>query len=509
MKNQTELFSLLKKYFKYDSFRSGQKEIIDDILSGHDVLGILPTGTGKSLCYQLPALMLDGVTIVVSPLISLMVDQVKELKARHFPKVVAINSFLSYEERKSIFQQMHRYKLIFVSPELLQNQDMMYYLERVTVSLFVVDEAHCISQWGHEFRPDYLRLVACIKTLNHPTVLALSATATPVVRKEIIRALELPNVKEHIYPMDRENIAFVIEKVHTDQEKLQIILKWLQKQQVPTVIYASTRNEAVETARTLTEWLPEREIAYYHGGMEQLDRVMIQEQFMNNQIGMICSTSAFGMGINKQNIRLVIHMNPPKDMESYIQEVGRAGRDGKFSTGLLLYTEQDLEREHNLLINETLTKQQLTIIFKILFQLQGEERLLPNDKKYENLFQITESQWLFLYYQFEKHGIINRNQIIFNEANWRNGFNHILKRVQERYHYKRQKLIDMYEWVEEDDCYRKNLYQHFQEGFTAPQMYCCSRCGYSLQEWEPEQQPIRKLAEQSWQSKLKNLMLIE
>lgn len=510
MTNQTELFSLLKKYFNYDSFRTGQKEIIDDILDGKNVLGILPTGMGKSLCYQLPALMLEGVSIVVSPLISLMMDQVKELKARHFPKVVAINSFLSYEERKEIYQQIHQYKLIFVSPELLQKQEIMHYLKRTIVSLFVVDEAHCISQWGHEFRPDYLRLTDCLHELNHPTVLALSATATPIVRKEIVDALELSNVQERIYPMDRENIAFVIEKVKTDAEKLTIILNWLEKQPVPTVIYTSTRNEAVEIARYLNSCLSEREIAYYHGGMEQLDRVMIQEQFMNNQIDIICSTSAFGMGINKQNIRLVIHMHPTKDMESYIQEVGRAGRDGQFSTGLLLYTEHDIERDHNLLINETLTKQQLTVIFNMLYQMQSKDNLLPNEKKYENIFQITESQWVFLYYEFEKHGIIKKNKIIFNEANWENGFNFILERVQERYAYKRQKLIDMYEWIIEDSCLRKSLYRHFQEGFKTPQFYCCSNCGYSLQKWETEKQrPSKKQEKLSWQEKLKNIMLIE
>lgn len=263
------LESQLLKQFNIKSFREGQEEIIGDVIGGKDVLGILPTGSGKSLCYQLPATIMEGVTIVVSPLISLMQDQVKQLKATGFKSVIALNSFMEPKEKKRVFQHLNEYKLIYVSPELLQQQEVIHYFKNIKISLFVIDEAHCISQWGHEFRPDYLRLGFVLDVMNNPTVLALSATATKEVQKDIIQSLNRPNIQKHIYPMDRENIAFTVQKVDRDIEKQDIIVKILKQHRVPTLIYFSSKRKTEEIAAFLTKNVPTHRIAFYHGGMDQ------------------------------------------------------------------------------------------------------------------------------------------------------------------------------------------------------------------------------------------------
>src|SRR5690625_1136961 len=205
MKNNDPLLKVLKNQFSHDQFNEGQREIIDDILAGIDVLGILPTGSGKSLCYQLPAKILPGITLVVSPLISLMIDQVRQVKAYYYKEVCALHSMQSYSEKMDTLQQLHRYKLIYISSELLQQRYVLERLQKMDVSLFVIDEAHCISQWGYDFRPDYLRLVNIIEQLQDPRVLALSGTVTPTIQEDIIRILKRPNMKKHIYPMERKN----------------------------------------------------------------------------------------------------------------------------------------------------------------------------------------------------------------------------------------------------------------------------------------------------------------
>src|SRR5690625_4050779 len=241
MKRINKLETYLKNIFGWTSFKMGQREIISDILAGEDVLGVLPTGSGKSLCYQLPAQILPGLTIVVSPLISLMEDQEKQLKARGIKNVVAINSFLSYQDRQHIYNHLNQYKLIFVSPEILQQDALLNRLKVLTISLFVIDEAHCISQWGHEFRPDYLRLAKIIEQLNHPPILALSATVTKQIEQDILLSLNRPKMNKHIYPINRENIVLNVKRVHNDEEKNTFIRKLLSNRRVPTLIYFSSR----------------------------------------------------------------------------------------------------------------------------------------------------------------------------------------------------------------------------------------------------------------------------
>jgi len=499
----------LEKHFNYSSFRVGQKEIIDDILNGEDVLGILPTGSGKSICYQLPAILMDGLTVVVSPLISLMIDQVKQLRANHFKKVIALNSFMEPKEKRKVIKELHTYKLVYISPELLQQETVLKRIEQLKISLFVIDEAHCISQWGHEFRPDYLKLDSVIKRLHDPTTLALSATCPPQVQDDIKTALKKPEMKKRIYPMDRNNITFCIEKVMDDQEKIDRISQLLKDFQVPTLIYFNSRRAAEECVRVLYAKLPNRKIAFYHGGMEQMDRIIIQQQFMNNQLDVICCTNAFGMGINKNDIRLIIHYHFPLQLESFIQEVGRAGRDGRSSVSLLFYSPNDVFLPSSLIKNELPSDETLQVVFNHLFILWQNKMTLPSEEsQLENLYQINETQWRFLRYQFEKHGMIKGKQIIYDEYNWKRAFQLIHMQRDNRLHHKENKLSEIIKWINEKDCLRKHLYKNFQSGYSKPIDQCCSNCGFSWSDWKPVETVSNHYSPQTWERRLQEILLI-
>lgn len=500
----------LEEHFHYSSFRPGQKEIIIDILKDKDVLGILPTGSGKSLCYQLPAQIIHGVTIVISPLISLMIDQVRELKANHFKEVVAINSFMSYAERENVYKNLENYKLIYISPELVQQKRLLNRLKQIKVQLFVIDEAHCISQWGHEFRPDYLKLKTVIRQLNHPTILALSATATDDIQQDIVRLLDRPDMEKYIYPIDRDNIIHCVEEIQTEENKVTRIIQLLIDYKVPTLIYFSSRRTAEEVATTLKANLPHLSIAFYHGGLEPSDRIAIQQQFLNDQIQVICCTSAFGMGINKENIRLIIHYHFPSQLESYIQEVGRAGRDGKQSVGIVLHSKKDAYLPRFLIENEIPNEEQLTFTFKLLAHMAKNKQKIPEDElELLKIFQLTETQWSFLHYQLEKNGIIKNNHVYYNKKNWEHSFNIINKHRTNRLLFKNTKLTEMIHWLGESGCLRKHLYSKFQNKVNMLDKDCCSNCGFSLSDWAPEQLTTIKLRKNSWEDKLKSIFLIE
>lgn len=509
MNHSASLENELQKHFNYSSFRLGQKEIIEDVMKGHNVLGVLPTGLGKSICYQLPAKLQKGSTIVVSPLISLMVDQVKELKAINFKDVIALNSFMDYQERKKVYRNLSSYKLIYVSPEIIQQPEVLNYLKKINVSLFVIDEAHCISQWGHEFRPDYLKLNKVIKSLQHPPVLALSATATTQVQKDIVMSLERSDVIKHIYPMDRPNIAFSIEKVTNDKEKLTAITKLLSNFNVPTLIYFSSRNTTESISEQLTRSLPEKNIAFYHGGMEQMDRITIQQQFMNDQLDVICCTSAFGMGINKENIRLVIHYHFPSQLESYIQEVGRAGRDGSSSVGLLLYSNSDDYIPKRMILNELPDERNIKFVFRQLLSIAKKSEAIPSTElQVEKTFQINEVQWRFLNSQLEKHGIIDDGKLQLDLEKWKKAFEDIVIYRNKRLLLKQTNLLNMIKWINTEVCLREKLYETFQDSYRDPKYQCCSNCDFLFSKWKPIEVLNKIEVDTSWQEKLKSLLLI-
>lgn len=350
--NQMALGKLetLKKYFGYSAFRTGQESLIDEIMAGNDVFGIMPTGGGKSICYQLPALMLEGVTLVISPLISLMKDQVDGLNENDISSTF-INSSISQSELNLRLKGLKEgiYKLCYVAPERLGVYEFVELTKTLPIALVAVDEAHCISQWGHDFRPSYKEIPRFISKLpNRPIVAAFTATATTFVKDEIKTLLELKKPYELVTGFDRPNLYYQVAK---PQNKTKFVLSFLEKQDGnhSGIIFCSTRNSVDSLTKELKKrgYLAEA----YHAGFDGNHRKTVQEDFMFDRTKLIVATNAFGMGIDKPDVRFVIHYNMPKNMEAYYQEAGRAGRDGDYSECILLYSPADIVKQKLMIAN--------------------------------------------------------------------------------------------------------------------------------------------------------------
>ena len=331
---------ILQRYFGYQSFRPGQEEIIRSVVSGGDNLVVMPTGGGKSICYQIPALMLPGVTVVVSPLIALMKDQVDALK-RHSVGATTINSTLSFNEVSQRLNNLRygQYSLIYVAPERFESKRFIELMQQIDVSLFAVDEAHCISEWGHDFRPSYLRLQESIETIGRPPVVALTATATPYVQEDIVKQLGLRKLRRFVKGFDRPNLNWgVLTPSDKNAELRKRIEQDLRKDGV-CIVYCGTRRRVEEVGTSLhAEGVP---VTIYHAGLPDNDRRKAQDAFINGQARVIVATNAFGMGIDKANVRGVYHVDMPGSVEAYYQEGGRAGRDGKPARCVLLWSSRD------------------------------------------------------------------------------------------------------------------------------------------------------------------------
>ena len=340
MQSSADPLSALRKHFGFDNFREGQREVIDAIISGEDAVVVMPTGSGKSLCYQLPAMMLGGATLVVSPLIALMKDQVDALQSRGLPATF-INSSLGEREQWARIESLRNseFKLVYVAPERFRSSRFVSALQSVKVSLFAVDEAHCISTWGHDFRPDYLRLKNVVKSLDEVQTLALTATATPYVRSDIIQQLGLAKPRTFVSGFDRPNLSIQVWHAETLREKLTRIVALAKKTDGSGIVYASTRKAVESVGYDLQQ--RGLSVSLYHAGMTDATRVRAQDDFMSGHNQVIVATNAFGMGIDKRDIRFVAHYQMPGSIEAYYQEIGRAGRDGFPSTCLLLFNYAD------------------------------------------------------------------------------------------------------------------------------------------------------------------------
>jgi len=460
----------LQEQFGYDHFREGQQEIIQSILTGKDVLAILPTGSGKTLCYHLPAILLDGLTIVISPLVSLMEDQVTQMKAKGDKAVAHISSLISPDERKDILRNIEKYHLIFLSPEMVSIPYIKRVLARQNIRLFVVDEAHCISQWGHEFRTDYLRLSHVRKQLGNPPCLALTATATSEVEQDIRKQLEMKNESVYRYPVNRTNIYMAVETVKDQKEKDELFLSEMKTLNYPVIVYTGTRKRAVSYA-TLLQKKGFLHVAFYHGGMSKEDRLLVQQQFIHDEIDIICCTNAFGMGINKSNVRSVVHLNLPSSVEQYVQEIGRAGRDNKQSLALLINSEEDRFLPMSFIDNEFPNDYWLD---KILIETSTDGRPV---EEVRHLVQMDEIQWKMLIFYLEKENVVQSETFVFNDRGEK-----VLSKIKAHFDMRRKEkkvqLMEMNTLLKSQKCIRHSIGGYFSDDVDRyPEtQWCCSSC---------------------------------
>lgn len=367
----TDPHETLKTVFGFDAFRPGQERIVEQVLQGNSALAVFPTGSGKSLCYQLPALMLDGLTIVVSPLIALMKDQVDFLQERGV-RVARLDSTLSAEESRTVYSDVRAgaLKLLYVAPERISNERFFAAIEGHAISLMVIDEAHCISEWGHNFRPEYLKLAIAAKALKVERVLALTATATPTVVEDILREFEIAPAGYVNTGFHRPNL-FLAFSPTAASERMEILRSRLEDIPAgPTIVYVTLQKTAEEVAAGLARWgYPAKA---YHAGMKSDVRANIQDWFMASADGIVVATIAFGMGIDKSDIRRVFHYNLPKTLENYSQEIGRAGRDGKASYCEVLGGDEDLMVLENFIFGDTPTEEAVGALVEYVLKQEDE-----------------------------------------------------------------------------------------------------------------------------------------
>jgi ATP-dependent DNA helicase RecQ len=476
-----ELQNALHDLFGFESFNPGQEEVVGRIVAGEDTLAILATGAGKSLCYQLPALLLDGTTIVVSPLIALMKDQIDMLAELGFCNNVALNSTLSEDQEEAALARVASggVKIVFVTPEKLEDDQFLALLAKIDVPLFVVDEAHCISQWGHDFRPAYLALGQVIKILGKPTVLALTATATPAVREDILLQLGIPNTRTIVKGFDRPNLRYEVIRAESEAAKLKSLRGLFESGLDGTgIIYTATIKNALEVQRYLHDQL-DLPAAVYHSKLQKHDRVSVHELFMHEAIRAVVATNAFGLGIDKANIRFVVHYDLPGSVEAYTQEAGRAGRDGDLSRCILLYRMSDTRVQNYFLTGKYPDIEDVQKVFGTLeyFGAQADGVSLADLRK---ISQLPLTKLKVVLALLKKAGFIEMrararygltDQALLNRELVLNLTNYDTKKS-----YDQSKLAMMLQYSETRGCRRKFILNYFGEDFESEVCGQCDNC---------------------------------
>ncbi|MGA2391800.1 MAG: ATP-dependent DNA helicase RecQ [Candidatus Lustribacter sp.] len=475
-----DLYAALRERFGYDTFNPGQEEVITRVLAGEDTLAILATGAGKSLCYQLPALMLPGTTVVVSPLIALMKDQLDMLESHGVRETVALNSTLSEDQEAAALARIASgaMKIVFVTPEKLEDDAFVAILQSLTVPLFVIDEAHCISQWGHDFRPAYLNLGRVIKALGGPTVLALTATATPAVREDILAQLGVPDVKPIVRGFDRPNLIYSVRRAENEAGKLRALKALFENNALEGtgIIYTATIKNALEVQKYLQDQL-EIPAAVYHSKLQKHDRVAVHELFMQEAIRAVVATNAFGLGIDKPNIRFVVHYDLPGSIEAYTQEAGRAGRDGEPSKCILVYRMSDTRVQNYFLTGKYPDIEEVQRVFGTLeiFGMQEGGVSLTDLRK---ITQLPLTKLKVVLALLKKAGFIEASArakyVLARHASREAVLD--LANYETKKRYDQSKLAMMLQYAETTGCRRRFILNYFGENFTADSCGACENC---------------------------------
>ncbi len=480
-----ELLAALQKYFGFADFRPGQREVIEQVLKGNDLMAVMPTGRGKSLCYQLPGLMLPGVTLVISPLVALMKDQVDSLHNLNLYQATLLNSQLTWDEQRERMQDIRRglYKLIYVAPERLRNRSFINLLSEMPPGLLVIDEAHCISQWGHDFRPDYLYLKDFINSLpKRPKVLALTATATPKVQQDILKQLGIEHASKVVAGSDRPNLYLAVQRLENSEAKLKALHKVLAQQTGSGIIYAATRKETEEVAQYLVSHLKIK-AASYHGGMNAEQRAVVQDGFINGKYPIVVATNAFGMGIDKHDIRFVVHYSIPASLEAYYQEVGRAGRDGQPARCTLFYTPRDRALQEWMIDNDALTREHLVIFWKAYQRALNNGRAILNAAELAHA-ELDENRLRLQISALERHGVLTLVERSGETIEVESGSvpmgpkiaQAVLREAQQRQAERRNKLAALVNWINTGRCRRVVLLEYFGERIKNHPESCCDNC---------------------------------
>lgn len=469
----------LQEIFGYSEFRPGQKEIIQQLLEGRDCIALLPTGMGKSMCYQLPGYIFDKPVLVVSPLLSLMQDQVDQLKQRGEKRVVALNSFLTPNEKTYALHFLHEYRFIFTSPEMLTQPQVKERLQSMDLSLIVADEAHCISQWGFDFRPDYLRIGEILGE-KRPPILALTATATDSVLADIGKYLHMKEPYQFIHQVNRENIKLAKYVFDKKEDKQEWILERVKNTEGPGIVYMSSRKRCDEFSQLLIE--NNIRAASYHAGKDAEDRQFIQQQFIHSDVEWIVATNAFGMGVHKENIRQVIHETMPANVSNYMQEIGRAGRDGKDALAVLLYADGDEHYARYIAIEDLPKTMHVDAYNRYKQMQQSPSVMLHEEGMSETAFRVLD------YWMQQEHPEAVKQRLMKMEEG------------------KHTEVRNMTNIIHSSTCMRAKLVEYFGQSLLKKQEICCTECGLEDREVIGPRISLTKQAQMTWDERLQKLL---